>query len=300
MTNKNTEKSEDLYEDYEMPQPYEEDIDIAYGNYLIAKTGLYKDKKSEDLTYEEIKELEIALDDEQDIDIIYGNYLIAKTGLYKDKKSEDLTYEEIKEMEIALDDELYPKKQITVKLYPETHKQLKIRATSEDTTINNMATQIVEKRVSDLDIVKYVENEFEKINGSRLTDHYESEFWNPMEEEFRKEYEEVYDYLGKKSKSTPMKRINVKVCLPSHKKLGVIGAIENKSLGTIVSQILEEEFGFIDVQEENEKMNEREREMLLKELENAIGTDIVSQINEKIPGLKTAVLVRILKRLEEK
>ena len=118
MTNKNTEKSEDLYEDYEMPQPYEEDIDIAYGNYLIAKTGLYKDKKSEDLTYEEIKE-----------------------------------------MEIALDDELYPKKQITVKLYPETHKQLKIRATSEDTTINNMATQIVEKRVRDLDIVKYVEND---------------------------------------------------------------------------------------------------------------------------------------------
>ena len=80
----------------------------------------------------------------------------------------------------------------------------------------------------------------------------------------------------------------------------MIGAIENKSLGTIVSQILEEEFGFIDVQEENEKMNEREREMLLKELENAIGADIVSQINEKIPGLKTAVLVRILKRLEEK
>jgi hypothetical protein len=89
----------------------------------------------------------------------------------------------------------YPKKQITVKLYPETHKQLKIRATSEDTTINNMATQIVEKRVRDLDIVKYVENEFEKIN-----DKYEEELmhiYNAIEEKDWEEAKNEYKLLNK-------------------------------------------------------------------------------------------------------
>ena len=49
-----------------------------------------------------------------------------------------------------------PKKQITVKLFPNTHKTLKVIVASKDTTIEKIATAIIEDKISDLDIVKYV------------------------------------------------------------------------------------------------------------------------------------------------
>lgn len=214
-------------------------------------------------------------------------------------KKEDLTADEKKELE-KLDNYLFPKIQVSAKLYPETHKQLKIRATTEDTTIDKMATSIIEDRIHELDIAKYVEKEFENINDSRQSVHLGSDHWNKMEEKFREEYEEVYEYLAEKGKSIAMKRINVKVYLSTHKKLGVIGAIENKSLGTLVSEYLEQEFGFIDVQDENEKIDEMAREILLKELEKAVGAEKVSEIIEIIPDINSTVLVRTLKSLEEK
>lgn len=214
-------------------------------------------------------------------------------------KKEDLTADEKKELE-KLDNYLFPKIQVSAKLYPETHKQLKIRATTEDTTIDKMATTIIEDRIHDLDIAKYVEKEFENINDSRQSVHLGSDHWNKMEEKFREEYEEVYEYLAEKGKSIAMKRINVKVYLSTHKKLGVIGAIENKSLGTLVSEYLEQEFGFIDIQDQNEKMDEIAREILLKELEKAVGAEKVSEITEIIPDINSTVLVRTLKSLEEK
>ncbi|WP_296854759.1 hypothetical protein [uncultured Methanobrevibacter sp.] len=214
-------------------------------------------------------------------------------------KKEDLTADEKKELE-KLDNYLFPKIQVSAKLYPETHKQLKIRATTEDTTIDKMATSIIEDRIHDLDIAKYVEKEFENINDSRQSVHLGSDHWNKMEEKFREEYEEVYEYLAEKGKSIAMKRINVKVYLSTHKKLGVIGAIENKSLGTLVSEYLEQEFGFIDIQDQNERMDEIAREILLKELEKAVGAEKVSEITEIIPDINSTVLVRTLKSLEEK
>ena len=312
MTNKNTEKSEDLYGDYGIPQPYEEDIEIAYGNYLIAQTGLYKDKKAEDLTHEEIKEMERQLPHyEEDIEIAYGNYLIAQTGLYKDKKAEDLTskeiremerqlphyeltYEdlqityaehlqaqtglykdkdaeeltdkEIKEMEIELEDMFYPKKQITVKLYPETHKNLKIRSTTEDTTLDKMASTIVENRIHNFDIVRYVEKEFNTIDDSLGS--YIDDMENGRQEDIRTAYDIISNFLEEKGEtSKPMKRINVKVYHTTHKKLGVIGAIENKSLGSVVSSILEEEFGEIDIRNEREKIEGKAKDLLDKDLE---------------------------------
>ena len=214
-------------------------------------------------------------------------------------KKENLTADEKKELE-KLDNYLFPKIQVSAKLYPETHKQLKIRATTEDTTIDKMATSIIEDRIHDLDIAKYVEKEFENINDSRQSVHLGSDHWNKMEEKFRDEYEEVYEYLAEKGKSIAMKRINVKVYLSTHKKLGVIGAIENKSLGTLVSEYLEKEFGFIDVQDQNEKIDGMAREILLKELEKAVGAEKVSEITEIIPDINSTVLVRTLKSLEEK
>ena len=54
-----------------------------------------------------------------------------------------------------------PKKQITVKLFPNTHKSLKVIAATKDTTIEKIATAIIEDKISDLDIVKYVKMSFD-------------------------------------------------------------------------------------------------------------------------------------------
>ena len=65
-----------------------------------------------------------------------------------------------KEMD-EIDDQIFPKKQITVKLFPNAHKKLKVMATSRDTTLNKVATSIVEDKIFSIDIVKYVSDEFE-------------------------------------------------------------------------------------------------------------------------------------------
>lgn len=280
MTNNKTEKTIE-YEGYVI-----QDEELIKKVQLIAKIE-NKYLKSADDEFEKSFYEEMIEDNRKEI----------KFGILS--KKEDLTADEKKELE-KLDNYLFPKIQVSAKLYPETHKQLKIRATTEDTTIDKMATSIIEDRIHDLDIADYVEKEFESINDSRLSVHLGSDHWNKMEEKFREEYREVYDYLEEKGKSISMKRINVKVYLSTHKKLGVIGAIENKSLGTLVSEYLEQEFGFIDVQDENEKIDEMAREILLKELEKAVGAEKVSEITEIIPDINSTVLVRTLKSLEEK
>ena len=271
---------------------------IEYEGYVIQDAKLIK--KVQLIEKIENKYLKSAADEFEKSfyeEMIEDNRKEIKFGILS--KKEDLTADEKKELE-KLDNYLFPKIQVSAKLYPETHKQLKIRATTEDTTIDKMATSIIEDRIHDLDIAKYVEKEFENINDSRLSVHLGSDHWNKMEEKFREEYEEVYEYLAEKGKSIAMKRINVKVYLSTHKKLGVIGAIENKSLGTLVSEYLEQEFGFIDIQDQNEKMDEIAREILLKELEKAVGAEKVSEITEIIPDINSTVLVRTLKSLEEK
>ena len=271
---------------------------MEYEGYLIQDAKLIK--KVQLIEKIENKYLKSAADEFEKSfyeEMIEDNRKEIKFGILS--KKEDLTADEKKELE-KLDNYLFPKIQVSAKLYPETHKQLKIRATTEDTTIDKMATSIIEDRIHDLDIAKYVEKEFENINDSRQSVHLGSDHWNKMEEKFREEYEEVYEYLAEKGKSIAMKRINVKVYLSTHKKLGVIGAIENKSLGTLVSEYLEQEFGFIDIQDQNEKIDEMAREILLKELEKAVGAEKVSEITEIIPDINSTVLVRTLKSLEEK
>ena len=55
-----------------------------------------------------------------------------------------------------IDDIENPKKQITVKIFPNTHKKLKVIAASKDTSLEKIATAIVEDKVEELDIVDYV------------------------------------------------------------------------------------------------------------------------------------------------
>ena len=57
-----------------------------------------------------------------------------------------------------------PKKQITVKLFPNTHKKLKIIATAKDTTLDKIATEIIENKVAGLDVVEYVKDAFENAD----------------------------------------------------------------------------------------------------------------------------------------
>ena len=125
-----------------------------------------------------------------------------------------------------------PKKQITVKLFPNTHKALKVIAASKDTAIEKVATAIIEDKISDLDIVKYVKMSFdnsEKIYG-----------WLKRIDIDNTAYD-INDKLL--DKWNPRKRINVKVDFETHKKLRVVSAIQDRSLDKIVGSIIEYEVG---------------------------------------------------------
>ena len=128
-----------------------------------------------------------------------------------------------------------PKKQITVKLFPNTHKKLKLIAASKDTTIEKIATGIIEEQFQDFDIVDFVEKAFE----------------------YPEEFEEGYDWIRKEDadnsaydlndkilkKGRPRKRINVKVTSETHRKLRVLSAIQDRSLDKIVGSVIEYEIG---------------------------------------------------------
>ena len=128
-----------------------------------------------------------------------------------------------------------PTKQITVKLFPNTHKKLKLIAISKDTTLEKIATDIIEDKVDGLDIVKFVEDAFE--NSDEFEDGYD---WLHREDIDNSTYD-LNDKLLKKGK--PRKRINVKVDFDTHRKLRVVSAIQDRSLDKIVGSIIEYEIG---------------------------------------------------------
>lgn len=125
-----------------------------------------------------------------------------------------------------------PTKQITVKIFPNTHKKLKIIAAAQDTTLEKIATTIIEDKVAGIDIVEYVQESFE--NGDEGFD------WLQQIDVDNGAYD-INDKLLKKG--NPRKRINVKVNLESHKKLRVISAIQDRSLDNLVGSVIEYEIG---------------------------------------------------------
>ena len=125
-----------------------------------------------------------------------------------------------------------PKKQITVKIFPNTHKKLKVIATAKDTSIEKIATAIVEDKTSDLDIVNFVKMSFD--NSERM---YE---WLQRVDIDNSAYD-INDKLL--NKGNPRKRINVKVDFETHKKLRVVSAIQDRSLDKIVGSIIEYKVG---------------------------------------------------------
>ena len=125
-----------------------------------------------------------------------------------------------------------PKRQITVKLFPNTHKKLKIIAAAKNSSIEKIATAIIEDKISDLDIVKYVKMSFD--NSEKI---YE---WLQRVDIDNTAYD-LNDKLL--DKGNPRKRINVKVDYETHKKLRVVSAIQDRSLNKIVGSIIEYEVG---------------------------------------------------------
>ena len=125
-----------------------------------------------------------------------------------------------------------PKKQITVKLFPNTHKTLKVIATAKDTTLETIATSILEDRIEGLDIVEFVSEAFKSGN-----DGFD---WLQRLDIDNSAYD-VNDKLL--NKGNPRKRINVKVNPETHKKLRVVSAIQERSLDKIVGSIIEYEVG---------------------------------------------------------
>lgn len=141
-----------------------------------------------------------------------------------------------------------PKKQITVKLFPNTHKALKLIATSKDTTLEEVATSIVEDRIVDLDIVQYVKEVVENPE----------DFENNRDWLHRDDIDKsAYDLNDKLlNKGNPRKRINVKVDLETHRNLRVVSAIQDRPIGKMVGSIIEYEVGEINQIDTSKLMDE--------------------------------------------
>ena len=124
-----------------------------------------------------------------------------------------------------IDDIENPKKQITVKIFPNTHKKLKVIAASKDTSLEKIATAIVEN----------VKRAFE--NAEEFEEGFD---WLKKEDADNSTYD-LNDKILKKGR--PRKRINVKVTSETHIKLRVLSAIQDRSLDKIVGSIIEYEIG---------------------------------------------------------
>lgn len=153
--------------------------------------------------------------------------LIAKQ-LQRENNLKELKEDYIDEIENS-------KKQITVKIFPNTHKKLKVIAASKDTTLEKIATAIIEDKVQDVDIVEFVKDAFENV------EEFEVGFdWLKRKDVDNSTYD-INDKLLKKG--MPRKRINVKVNPESHRKLRVISAIQDRSLDKLVGSVIEYEIG---------------------------------------------------------
>ena len=134
-----------------------------------------------------------------------------------------------------IDEITVPKKQITVKLFPNTHMKLKLIAATKNITLEKVATSFIEDKVDGLDIVEYVKDAVE--NADEFEEGYD---WLHRVDVDNTAYD-INDKLLKKG--NPRKRINVKVDPESHRKLRIVSAIQDRSLDKIVGSIIEYEVG---------------------------------------------------------
>ena len=147
-----------------------------------------------------------------------------------------------------IEEQNIPKRQIAIKIYPNTHKALKIIATSKDTTSEEILTSIIEDKISDFDIVKYVKDAVE--NPKAFEDNRD---WLHRDDIDNSAYD-LNDKLL--NKGNPRKKINVKVDLKTHRNLRVVSAIQDRPLSKIVGSIIEYEIGEINQIDTSKLMDE--------------------------------------------
>ena len=121
---------------------------------------------------------------------------------------------------------------------------MKIIATAKDTTLETIATSILEDKIEGLDIVEYVKESFDNDN--------EFDWLKRIDID-----NDTYDINDKLlDKGNPRKRINVKVDPDTHKKLRVVSAIQDRSLDKIVGSVIEYEIGEENNIDTNKLMDE--------------------------------------------
>ena len=193
-------------------------------------------------------------EDQESLDELIERYEQRKAGMEEDYSDLIITEEDMEEIE----EQIFPRRQITVKLFPNTHKKLKMIATSKDTTLEKVATSIVEDKIYDVDIVKYVADEIknaeetEDLTGGKL--YGDPDYLYLVIEDNHKRIYDRNDKILKKG--NPRKRINVKVYQQSHLKLKIMAAIQDRSLNNLVSSIIEDEIGEKNVFNEDKLLDE--------------------------------------------
>ena len=185
-----------------------------YNQYIQKMDNLVEQaEQEEDERLEELSNLALKFEEER----------IEELNRIGERIEEDMIYD------------MEPRKEITVKLFPNTHKELKLMAVSKDKPLKHLVTSIVENAVNNIDIIKHV------VEGLQIED--------PIllyhEEQMKDNYKMFYDLGVRKKviKKTPRKRINVKVNYPTYRMLAVMAAVQDRTLDNIVSEILENETG---------------------------------------------------------
>lgn len=176
----------------------------------------------------------------------------------RNEKEEYEDYVITEEERDAIEEEIFPRRQISVKLFPNTHKKLKVMASSESSTLEKVATSIIEDKIYDIDIVKYVKDEIE--TAEEIEEFTRGKLYgNPdyLELSIKDGKKHTYDMNDKiLKKGNPRKRINVKVYQQTHLKLKIIAAIQDRSLNDLVSSIIEDELGEKNEIDSNKLLNE--------------------------------------------
>lgn len=227
--------------------------------------GIVESRKDTNMTQEEEMNKRLAVIQKaknritQEMEGLEGFRLSSKKEIIKEYEKEEAikigygawtAYKEIREEEMLdIEEQIYIRKQISVKLFPETHKALKIKAANGFKSLERIVSSIVEDKLYHLDIANYVKEDFEKydafedyvlmMGGTSIKEGlYENSEYQSLYERDRKR--SLYDSVFKEN---PRKRINVKVYQQTHRKLKIISALQNRSLNDIVSTIIEDEVG---------------------------------------------------------
>ena len=135
-------------------------------------------------------------------------------------------------MAIIKDDE----KPMTVKLYKPTHAKLKIYATIEDKSLDEIIAETLNE-IADIDIIKFVDEGLKRLEKE---DEEAKEIPKELDD-FDDSFLEHFEYVH------PKKKVNVNIPIETHKKLKIIASIYDESLETIASNAIENKINQMDI-----------------------------------------------------